>query len=80
MGMFDWVSQVPPVACRKCLKPIEGGWQSKDGDCQLNNIPYWNVRNFYTDCPHCNAWNEYRLKAAHVVLPLTDYELLGGDA
>ena len=56
MGMFDWVVVVPPTKCRVCGRLLDG-WQSKDGSCVLRDVPFWEVKNFYTAC--CDTWYEY---------------------
>lgn len=85
MGMFDDITDVPAMNCRKCGKPITG-WQSKDGPCELEKLPYWEVRNFYTFCHtvvsedpkhrYCGEWYEYQLRQPATPRPITDYELL----
>lgn len=77
MGMFDDIEGVPVIPCMKCGKPIDGGWQSKDADCQMDKIPFWHVRNFYTFCRDCRTWHEFRLKAPYAIRPFSDYELIG---
>jgi endogenous inhibitor of DNA gyrase (YacG/DUF329 family) len=65
MGMFDWIS-VPTIDCPYCGKeiPDNSGWQSKDDDCQLDTIPFHKetIERFYTSCPHCDKWIEYKRK------------------
>ncbi|MGK3998580.1 hypothetical protein [Sorangium sp. So ce1024] len=34
MGMFDWYTPVPPLACPRCRATLDG-WQGKDGPCGL---------------------------------------------
>jgi hypothetical protein len=77
MGMFDDITDVPPLNCRKCGAPVSN-WQSKDGDCQLEKIPYWEVRDFYSMCSNekCREWHQYHLKEPAIPRPFSDYELL----
>lgn len=85
MGMFDDITDVPPMNCRKCGTPLEG-WQSKDGPCELEKLPYWEVSNFYTSCHkvvsddplrrYCGEWHEYVRRVPLGPRPITDYELL----
>lgn len=77
MGMFDDVVKVPAMKCPDCSEAITGGWQSKDGHCVLDQIPYWYVSNFYTSCRNCGAWIEYlaRVKVEPPERPISDYRL-----
>lgn len=77
MGMFDDVTDVPEVKCRKCGAPVTG-WQSKDGPCMLAPVPFWAVRNFYASCAECDEWHEFVLKRP-VKYDLSDYELMEPD-
>jgi hypothetical protein len=76
MGMFDDITCVPPTPCIKCREPITEGWQSKNGPCQLLQLPYWHVEYFYTSCEKCGAWNEYYLRktVGPDYRPIQDYE------
>jgi len=58
MGMFDWINFKIP--CPKCGREISG-FQSKDGDCLLRCLEFWQVDNFYSYCEHCEAMIEYTL-------------------
>lgn len=60
MGMFDYVN-APGLTCGKCEEPISG-FQSKDRDCELDRLEFWQVDNFYTLCRKCGAWNEWEKK------------------
>lgn len=59
MGMFDWINIKIP--CPKCGKEITG-FQSKDGDCLLACLEFWQVDNFYSYCDHCKATIDFTLK------------------
>lgn len=59
MGMFDWVNIKLP--CPKCGKEIEG-FQSKDGECLLDCLEFWQVDSFHSYCNNCKAAVEYTLK------------------
>jgi hypothetical protein len=74
MGMFDYVTDLPDQVCRKCAAPLHG-WQSKDGECLMLNVPFWRCMNFYTSCSVCRTWHEYVLRD-HGARPLSDYRLL----
>lgn len=59
MGMFDWV-RMPGLMCYNCGEEMpEKGWQSKSGECLLDELEPKDVKNFYQMCPGCDAWNEY---------------------
>ena len=72
MGMYDCVS-VPDIDCPKCGKPLSD-WQSKSGDCVLDEIHYSAVDNFYTSCDECHAWIEFT-KRVYPDAPLSSYEM-----
>lgn len=82
MGMFDYISQVPVQNCRKCGQQLGADWQSKDGPCELLELPFWQVRNFYQKCHNkvgnkeCGEWHEYILREPLLPRPLADYDLL----
>ncbi len=59
MGMFDWVDIKIP--CPKCGKDVEG-FQSKDKDCNLDCLEFWEVDNFYSYCDYCGIMVDYHLK------------------
>ena len=50
MGMFDWVAF--EMSCPKCLETVRG-FQSKDGDCQLEVVMPHTVDHFYSRCDAC---------------------------
>lgn len=56
MGMFDTVNFV--CACPKCGFVVSG-FQSKDGECNLEMIEPEAVGRFYSSCPHCKEWIEF---------------------
>jgi hypothetical protein len=58
MGTFDWVNFKVP--CPKCGREVEN-FQSKDGDCLLSNLEFWQVDNFYSYCDNCEATINYTL-------------------
>lgn len=86
MGMFDYITDVPLTNCRKCGTALIG-WQSKDRDCTLSEIPYWEVDYFYTLCEakvdgqKCGEWHEYVRKRPNPRprVPIEDYELSGRE-
>ena len=56
--MFDYVKYKAP--CKKCGHVLTG-WQSKDGECLMNEVEPKDVRRFYDNCPKCKTWNEYKV-------------------
>ena len=40
--------------CPRCKKDM-GEFQSKDGDCGMETLDWWEVDNFYTSCEHCRT-------------------------
>lgn len=59
MGMFDWV-RMPGLRCYNCDREMpEKGWQSKSGECLLDELEPKDVKDFYAICKECGTWNEY---------------------
>jgi len=58
MGMFDNV--IYKANCKRCGKPL-GDFQTKDGDCVLEDLTPDKISNFYTSCDSCNAWNDFKV-------------------
>ena len=73
MGMFDAINY--EMSCPICGEKVDG-FQSKDGECVLANIDYWEVDNFYTSCPKCDAWIEFTRSFPKEKVPITDYKLV----
>lgn len=72
MGMYDNVEY--RAKCFKCGNMLTD-WQSKDGECELATIKPHEVERFYTSCPECGFWNEYRVKPAEVtIVPYDELE------
>ena len=62
MGMFDWVFG-PKMNCPTCGEPLPiDQWQTKQGACLLEMIPWQNALLFYTCCSHCSTWIEFTYK------------------
>lgn len=57
VGMFDWINY--ECDCPVCGKKVDG-FQSKDGDCQLETIEPATVNHFYTDCTGCDSWMDFK--------------------
>jgi uncharacterized protein (DUF983 family) len=65
MGMFDNVRySAPCYACGAVLTD----WQSKDGPCMLETVEPEQVQGFYTSCPNCKKWNQYKVTAKIVTV------------
>ncbi len=63
MGMFDWINY--KCNCPKCGKEVTG-FQSKDGPCELKNLPSRAVNNLYSSCDDCNVWIELTVEYPEV--------------
>jgi len=72
MGMYDDINY--SMDCPKCGASV-GGFQSKDGNCILGTLEFWEVSNFYTHCPKCSAWIEFNCKKPAPKLSIEDYEM-----
>lgn len=72
MGMYYEIEiQVP---CPNC-DTILDDFQSKDGEPLIcAPLKFWQVNNFYTECPKCKLWVEYRLKPDFKRPTIKDYE------
>lgn len=76
MGLFDWVSF--KTKCPNCGTLVDC-FQSKDWHCTLETIPYWYVDRFYSSCPNCKIWIEYRRIGTDNLppyRPIEDYEVV----
>lgn len=73
MGMYDNIDYT--MKCPLCGHFMLG-FQSKDKDCTLSKLEFWQVDNFYTHCDNCEAWIEFNLKdEARKKLKIEDYEM-----
>ena len=61
MGMFDDVKL--EIKCPECGEVVNR-FQSKDGECVLAELDFWEVDNFYDYCEKCGAFIEFTLKDA----------------
>jgi predicted RNA-binding Zn-ribbon protein involved in translation (DUF1610 family) len=73
MGMYDNI-RTPDIKCPHCGEVVTG-FQSKDADCALDTLDYWEVDNFYTSCVSCGTWLEFYRKTPRQYLPIEAYEL-----
>lgn len=64
MGMYDNIEFKAP--CKKCSETLTD-WQSKDGSCTLSYLQPKDVDSFYTVCPKCNTWNEYKTYRTYIL-------------
>jgi len=74
MGMFDEIIGLPDLECADCGHPL-GGFQSKEGPCDLERLHFSEVKNFYTYCGKCMAWHEWTRKEVNNPA-LENYELV----
>lgn len=56
MSNFDWINY--NCECPNCESKISN-FQTKDGDCNLEEINIIRVDNFYTYCGKCDTWVEF---------------------
>lgn len=72
MGLYDYINF--KMNCPRCKKDM-GEFQSKDGDCGMETLDWWEVDNFYTSCEHCRTWVEFTLgKRPNRKLKISDYD------
>jgi hypothetical protein len=77
MGMFDYIRF--KVKCPLCGTLVQD-FQSKDGQCLLETLEYWQVDNFYSYCNNCGNSIEYKLEERRKI-PLKDYSVfIGGKS
>jgi hypothetical protein len=69
--MFDYI-KTPELLC-ECGEKLTG-FQSKDGECSLLELDYWQVDNFYTSCNSCNKRVTYSRFNDKPYVPISDYE------
>jgi len=74
MGMFDYVKYKAP--CWKCGEEVTE-FQSKDGDCYMQELSAKKVKRFYGSCLKCHAWQEYDVipKDVEIILNLKESKL-----
>ena len=60
MGMYDRV-KAPTLPCKKCGERLSD-WQSKDADCECEEVGMGEVDCFYDWCDNCKTMNTYRRK------------------
>ena len=73
MGMFDWIL-APKIKCPKCSEILDG-FQSKDGPCELEQLEYEKVENFYTSCQSCGSWISFKKKEVDELDPIPNYTM-----
>ena len=64
MGMYDYVR----AKCKNCGKQ-SNQFQSKDGPCNFKTLDYWEIAEYYGDCPECGFWNDVVLVRKRRILP-----------
>lgn len=77
MGMYDTIIVPPELErCPECGDPHGcQNFQSKDGECNLEHIPYTDVDRFYTSCRLCGEWVEYARPPRDPATSIKDYVL-----
>lgn len=58
MGMFDDIRF--EMDCPNCKEKIKN-FQSKDGECGMHLLEFWEVSHFYASCYKCQSWIEFNL-------------------
>lgn len=53
MSMYDYIDIV--IKCPNCSSLIDR-FQSKDGNCMMENLKYYEVSHFYSACHECKKW------------------------
>jgi len=76
MGMYDKIKY--EMDCPTCGVRVTG-FQSKDKDCKLATLEFWEVDNFYALCPKCSTWIEFNRKEPRTPSPIGDYEMTVED-
>lgn len=59
MGMFDYINY--ECQCPVCHTKVSG-FQSKDGDCMMDEIEPTKVNHFYSICKKCGCWIAFNAK------------------
>ena len=59
MGMFNYVNY--ECVCPVCHAKVDG-FQTKDGELQLDTVEPTSVPNFYSTCGKCGCWLELTAK------------------
>ena len=72
MGIFDYVNF--EMDCPQCGEPLKD-FQTKDGNCYLNRVEFWEVDHFYDNCESCDTWVEFNRKKPMAPQPIEDYEM-----
>ena len=49
------------MECPNCKEKVNN-FQSKDGECGMHLLEFWEVNNFYAPCHNCNTWIEFTIK------------------
>lgn len=73
MGMFDYVEIT--VKCPNCNVKINP-FQTKEKDCFLRTLNFWEVDYFYAGCKNCETYIEFTLShRPNRKLSLKDYNM-----
>lgn len=71
--MFDYIKPFQ-ATCPRCNEVVRfEGFQSKDGECLMKYLNFWEVDYFYGTCPKCGVWVNFERKRKDIV-PIEEYE------
>ena len=76
MGMFDYV-KTPDISCPRCGALVTG-FQSKDLGCDLVEVDFTEVQEFYSSCKKCDLWMLFKRKLPPAT-SLDDFVLTGEE-
>lgn len=71
MGMFDYIRY--EMECPVCKHTIKG-FQSKDKDCELEMLDFWEVDYFYSVCDYCGTFVEFMREIPREAVPIEYYD------
>ena len=73
MGMFDHIKLT--IKCPKCGNLVSN-FQTKNNDCTMASLEFWQVDHFYSNCDNCDIWIEFNLKReAREKFTIGDYDI-----
>ena len=74
MGTYDNINL--EIKCPSCGHKIDN-FQSKDKDCVMSTLKFWQVDEFHTICNNCDIFIKYTLKEdVRSKFTLDDYKLI----
>ena len=73
MGTYDNINL--EIKCPLCGYKLKN-FQSKNKDCDMSTLEFWQVNEFHTICDNCDSFIKYTLKdGARSKFTLDDYKL-----